>query len=654
MTVGGNPPYNGYDGYSAPVVVNTSDTTRFRGDCNDLRIIYWDGTANVELDRDLYGCGSASTQVWFSLQADIPASSSDSDYYLYYGNPAAGAPPGDRSQVYLWWDDFSTDPFAGGSPRYTRTKAVDIHGDTYVAPGYDAANQHVTFDTGDNNTADMYVDTPAFSNGEQDVFIQVDHFADLAYPTNATDAIVARVTALAIPSTHEYVHFSRGSYAESPACSIDSWTNGERNTLCGGIAPPIYWSLDTTETWAWGLSDTLHRFWRDPATTFASPAPAGRTQLLTGTLSTPQAGYMGLAPAQTRGWWDNLLIRRYTEPEPATALGPENAFASPTISDPKTDSLFADNDGDGVPSAGDELSYAILISQSGSSAASGVVFTDTPDPNTALVVGAVATTQGTITSGNNPGDTGLSVSIGLLPAGTTVVITFRVTIDDPLPPGIDRVSNQGLVSGAEFPAAPTDDPATPASSDPTTTLLGRLAGELPSTGFPPGTLSPLPMDQSIAPQPLGDLWLEIPNIDLRVPIVGVPLGPEGWDLSWLSGQAGYLDGTAFPTRPGNSALTGHAYLPDGAPGPFQRIGDLLWDDEIIVHAYGQQAVYRVREARSAVPADLSPLAHETYPWVTLLTCSRFDPETQSYSRRLVVRAVLAQIVTAPDASRLSP
>ena len=98
------------------------------------------------------------------------------------------------------------------------------------------------------------------------------------------------------------------------------------------------------------------------------------------------------------------------------------------------------------------------------------------------------------------------------------------------------------------------------------------------------------MDQSIAPQPLGDLWLEIPNIDLRVPIVGVPLGPEGWDLSWLSGQAGYLDGTAFPTRPGNSALTGHAYLPDGAPGPFQRIGDLHWDDEIIVHAYGQRAV----------------------------------------------------------------
>jgi hypothetical protein len=149
--------------------------------------------------------------------------------------------------------------------------------------------------------------TRPLSNGEQDVFIQVITSLDLAYPTNATDAIVARATALSSSPTNTSTF---AILRDLPACSIDSWTNGERNTLCGGIAPPIYWSLDTTETWAWGLSDTLHRFWRNPATTFASPDPAGRTQLLTGTLSTPQAGYMGLAPAQTRGWWDNL-IRRY-------------------------------------------------------------------------------------------------------------------------------------------------------------------------------------------------------------------------------------------------------------------------------------------------------------------------------------------------------
>jgi len=655
VTVGADPPYNGYAGYSAWVTLDTSDATRFRGDCADLRIVYWDGTGNVELDRDLYGCGTAATQVWFRLRTDIATSSSDGDYYLYYGNASAGAPPADRSRVYLWWDDFSTDPFTAGSPRYSRVKAVDIHGDAYVLPLYDAANQRVVFDTGDNFTSDIYIDNASFSNGEQDVFLQVDHFADLSYPTNATDALVARVSALNTTSTHEYLHFSHGSYPSSPGCTIDSWgAGGERNTLCGGIAPPIYWGFNVTETWAWALSDTTHRFWRDPATTFASPDPNGRTQLLTGTLSAPQAGYVGLAPAQTRGWWDNFLVRRYTEPEPVTTLGAEYAFASLVISDPKTDSLFSDNDGNGVPSPGDELAYAVFISVSGNSSASGVVFTDTPGTNTALVVGTVTTTQGTITSGNNPGDTSLTVDIGLLSPGTTIGITFRVTIDDPLPPGIDRVSNQGLVSGAEFPPAPTDDPATPASSDPTTTILGRLATELPSTGFPPGSLTALPRAQAPALQTLGDLWLEIPRLDLRAPIVGVPLGPEGWDLTWLSDQAGYLDGTAFPSRPGNSVLTGHVYLPDGSPGPFQRIGDLRWDDEIIVHAYGQRAVYHVREVRLAAPTDLSPLAHEPYPWVTLLTCAGYDPEAQRYARRLVVRAVLAQIETASSVPAPSP
>jgi LPXTG-site transpeptidase (sortase) family protein len=317
------------------------------------------------------------------------------------------------------------------------------------------------------------------------------------------------------------------------------------------------------------------------------------------------------------------------------------------VSDPKIDSLFADNDGNGVPSPGDDLSYAILISQSSNSAIAGVAFTDTPGPNTTLLVGSVTTTLGTVTSGNNPGDTSVAVDIGLLPAGVTVAVNFRVRIDDPVPPGVDRVSNQGLLTGAGISPTPTDDPATTTPSDPTVTLLGRLAEQLPATGFAPGPwVQQFPLAGS-ARQRLGDIWLEIPSIALRAAIVGVPLGPEGWDVGWLSHQVGYLEGTAFPGGLGNSALTAHVTLADGTPGPFHRMEELRWDDEIIVHAFGQRLLYLVRSVESVTPDDLSPLSHEELSWVTLLTCAQLDADAQSYGERLVVRAALASSSPSP-------
>ena len=638
ITVGANPPLNRYAGYSARLLIDTTDSSRFRADCADLRIVYWDGLSNIELDRDLYGCGSSSTEVWFALQADIGDGATDFDYYAYYGNPAAGAEPSDRTQVYLWWDDFSNDPFAG---RYTRAKAVDIHGDTYLPPTYDAANDRVTFDTGDNNTSDFYINNASFSNGEQDVFIQVDHFADLNYPTDATDAIAARVSAITTTSTHEYVHFSHGFYPQSPGCTIDSWTNGERNTLCAAVVPPVYWAFTSVETWAWTLSDTTHRFWRDAGTTYASPTTSGRTQLLTGTLSAAQPGYLGPVAAQSRGWWDNLLVRRYTEPEPVVALGPEEAFVALQIVDPKTDALFFDADGNGVPSAGDTLSYAIQVSVSAASAAAAVLLSDAPDANTSLVVGSVTTTQGSVTSGNAPGDTSVAVDVGLLPPGVTVTIGFRVLIDDPLPAGIDRVSNQGFVSGSNFPAAPTDDPATAAADDPTVTLLERLADELPETGFPPGRVSEL--GPALTYRDVGELWLKIPSLGVAAPIVGVPLQPTGWDVSWLWNQVGYLEGTAFPTWSGNTGLTGHVTQPDGTPGPFAGLSTLHWGDEVVIEAWGQGYRYEVRSVETVAGDALSVLNHEELDWVTLLTCADFDESRQEYRGRVAVRAVLLQI-----------
>ncbi|HTX79119.1 MAG TPA: sortase, partial [Longilinea sp.] len=168
---------------------------------------------------------------------------------------------------------------------------------------------------------------------------------------------------------------------------------------------------------------------------------------------------------------------------------------------------------------------------------------------------------------------------------------------------------------------------------------------LPATGFAPGVQTVLPVRPSAEAdiKEIG-LTLDIPDLKVNVPIEGVPLTDHGWDLTWLGNEVGYLDGTAFPTWTGNSVITGHVYLANGKPGPFVDLDQLQWGDQIIVHAsWGQDYVYEVRSVREVAPDDLSILKHEDQSWLTLVTCQGYDQRTNSYQKRLMVRAVLVSI-----------
>jgi LPXTG-site transpeptidase (sortase) family protein len=167
---------------------------------------------------------------------------------------------------------------------------------------------------------------------------------------------------------------------------------------------------------------------------------------------------------------------------------------------------------------------------------------------------------------------------------------------------------------------------------------------LPDTGFAPDRVTVLPdqpADQAYAD--LGNLWLEIPSLGVKVSIVGIPVKGSGWDLTWLSNQTGYLDGTAYPTHSGNSVLTAHVYLPDGSPGPFVNLSSMYWGQQVIVHMDGQRYIYEVREVRRIWPDDLSVMRHEDKPWLTLLTCKEFDTTSGTYRYRISVRAVLLRV-----------
>ncbi len=167
---------------------------------------------------------------------------------------------------------------------------------------------------------------------------------------------------------------------------------------------------------------------------------------------------------------------------------------------------------------------------------------------------------------------------------------------------------------------------------------------LPETGFRPGAISSLPTqpDERVYSNHR-DLWLAIPRLGIEVPIVGVPLVNGEWDVRWLGNQAGYLEGTAFPTWPGNTAITAHVWNANNTPGPFINLRQLRYGDKIEIYAWGLVYTYEVRESYLAYPESLSPLRHEQYDWVSLITCERFSDLSDDYVFRRIVRAVLLDV-----------
>jgi LPXTG-site transpeptidase (sortase) family protein len=163
---------------------------------------------------------------------------------------------------------------------------------------------------------------------------------------------------------------------------------------------------------------------------------------------------------------------------------------------------------------------------------------------------------------------------------------------------------------------------------------------LPATGFAPGRRTDLSHIPYTAYHTAGELRLIIPTLGVSVPVLGIPLEQGNWNTAWLSNQAGWLEGTAFPTWTGNSVLTGHTYLANGLPGPFLELESLRWGDQIIIQAFGSKYIYEVRSNQLVTPRNISILQHEDHPWLTLITCKGYDEDTDTYRWRVVVRAVL--------------
>jgi len=172
------------------------------------------------------------------------------------------------------------------------------------------------------------------------------------------------------------------------------------------------------------------------------------------------------------------------------------------------------------------------------------------------------------------------------------------------------------------------------------------ANLIPTTGFAPGRTTDLPMQpQSVTYAVSDGIKLEIPNLHMSVPIVGVPYTDSSWDVTWLGNNAGYLEGTAFPAWTGNTVLTGHVTDPNGKPGLFANVKDLKVGDKTYIHTDGSLYVYEVRENRLIFPTSISTLLeHKDYDWLTLVTCESYNERLNKFVYRRMVRAVLISVI----------
>ena len=113
--------------------------------------------------------------------------------------------------------------------------------------------------------------------------------------------------------------------------------------------------------------------------------------------------------------------------------------------------LTGDVNGNGRVNPGDELTYTLHLTDTGSAPAENVRVVDSVPANTTMVAGSVDTSVGIVVS-EDP----VTVNIGPVDPGETVTMTFRVTVDVGTADGT-VIENQGTATSDNHPDEPSDD-----------------------------------------------------------------------------------------------------------------------------------------------------------------------------------------------------
>jgi len=307
--------------YSVRLNVNTTSLAsagKMLTSGNDLRIVYWNGSSWVELDRDVIDMNTSSTQVWFKTQAAIEANGSDNNYYMYYAYSGAGSPPTNKSNIYLWFDDFNR----ADNPDITTEVAYSVK----TGGGSWSIESNKLKNTGAAGDPNKLIIT-ALGNVTRDI--------DMLVKIKVTSFAGGDLSRMGLSCCMD-TGPSRGSgycgLFHDDTSSLDllndlrSW--GTRGTYS--------WSLSTWYYMRFTVIDPASKVGKVKVWQVGTTEPTSWT--VDGDFGAGTArsyGEVGFAGSRTNdiAYFDDILIRYITDPEPSTSIGQEESFTSLSLQD---------------------------------------------------------------------------------------------------------------------------------------------------------------------------------------------------------------------------------------------------------------------------------------------------------------------------------
>ncbi len=295
-------------GYSVVVSLDTQSLVaagKLLASGDDLRVVRTVGTTHSELDRRLVGMGTAQTRIWFKTTAQV--ATTDGSYFLYYGNPAAGAPPAawvdgmsSTSKVYLAADDFEDDAIGATPSGWVGSANYKVE--------LDGSNKVVSLNGSSPNANYLFA-------------------GDFAW----TDVIVEAQLKVVLTSGDYYGLFGRATSASNfDTIWFGLSTNSQLQCYTMRIQSPTSTGLTSSQLrGTWGLSPAAGTTWHPIATSFVGQQARfffngnaiGNYTLATGTMTAGRIGFCaGYATAHAH--WDDVVVRRYVYPEPTLGSAP--------------------------------------------------------------------------------------------------------------------------------------------------------------------------------------------------------------------------------------------------------------------------------------------------------------------------------------------
>lgn len=241
---------------------------------------------------------------------------------------------------------------------------------------------------------------------------------------------------------------------------------------------------------------------------------------------------------------------------------------------------------------------------------------------------------------------------GLVIAVLAVALVGCNSQPDTLSPDLVADASPSPTSGAATPNLP-EATSTPMPITTLEDLFSDMALKPVTRPLPAGALSrvgnqtyPTPTPWWSNTAPAGDNRVKIARLGTEYNVVPVLLQGNAWNVEPLRQEVGWLQSTGNDPydmdRP--LALAAHSTLnPDGAAGPFKRLGELRRGDEIVLTWGGQTFTYNVLRSYIVQPQDVNVLYSKQPQTLILTTCTDWNPETQSYIFRLIVEATLERV-----------